>query len=454
MPNYRRLAREATQAAARLYNRNPQLYKNLAFAAGKKFIQYAAGPSTPKGQTGSAGRRNLANNQGAPVKKARSGSTASRLESLIGASPRRPPFVSMGMYPTRFTQAKSSGFAKTRSIRPNRHQIAGINYTGEFGGTTADLDMVTIGHSTCPARVMYTQMWHAVVKTLLKRADYDCISMTSGLPEAGTIAVTYKKQVDTSQVVETYTVVQNTTTASDIAAWLGDSGRGWNANGVSDSNNVEFYALHFIVKTPAVGGNYTMKEARLRLDEMSVTLKIKSSLKMQNRSTHTADAHNADTIDQVPLYGKSYEGTGSGARYLNEQGNIKSFQCDINNGVIINSRPLDMKEPPKASEFKGVTRMGKMRIEPGNIKTSVLSQTVTHKIAVWTRKLVPLLYNQFQKATLGRYRFFCMEKILDAEHTDALTIAFEHNLSITTYTKFSSRNGTVQLFESTRNITP
>ena len=35
-------------------------------------------------------------------------------------------------------------------------------------------------------------------------------------------------------------------------------------------------------------------------------------MKIQNRSTNSVDDEQSDEVDNVPLYGRSYEGTGSG----------------------------------------------------------------------------------------------------------------------------------------------
>jgi len=355
--------------------------------------------------------------------------------------------------PTR--PARSGGFFKTKKFKSNPETISGINYTGEFGGSAANANMVVIGHTTAPTTIIYKQMWIAVLKRLFKLADFDILETDTPMPFGGKIITTFKTHVDAGLGFDTFVFGSLTNTLKQIADYYADSARAWNQNFATRSNALEMFDMTWSpLRDPLVDAYLYVKTARVRLDEMVVKIGSKSTLKIQNRSTHVADAHNADTVDQVPLYGKSYEGKGTGAVWINQEHSTAHFVASGADGVIRPNPPAQMKEPPKPIEFKGTQKLGKARIDPGIIKTSALYHTASHTPSMWVRMLGPCLWNSYTSPSVGRYRFFCLEKILDADEADPLTCAYEHNIAITSSTYVFRKNATVQMFESVRNLVP
>jgi len=348
---------------------------------------------------------------------------------------------------------RSGGFLKTRKYKSNPESVSGVNYTGEFGGSASNTNMVVIGHATSPPTITYKQMWIAVLKRLFKQADFLVLDTGLVFPFGGKIVVTFKTQPDAGLTTDTCVMAGGTTTLQDLAGYYIDAARTWNQNFATRTNALEMLTMAwFPLRDPVPDAYSYVKTSLVRLDEIVVKIAAKSSFKIQNRSTHVADAHNADTVDQVPLYGKSYEGASTGTYWVNQMAVTAPFVAGRLDGVIRPIPPAAMKEPPKPAEFKGTQKMGKARIEPGYIKTSVLYHTASHTPSIWCRMLGPSVWNTYTTPQVGRYRFFCLEKILDSDEADPLTCAYEHNLAITSSTYSFRKNPTIQMFESQRNL--
>lgn len=353
----------------------------------------------------------------------------------------------------RYSSGRSDGFVTTGKFKQSRSSVTGINYTGEFGGTTSDVDMIVIGHSTAPTGIIYNQVWAAVIKKLFRLADYDILDPSVDIPVVGQIAITWKRHSDDAVQLETMGVGYEQTYPTFKALMFGlcGSAMDFNSNSGSDVQSVEFLAITFTPATPPEGAFITMHESRMRLDETIVSLSMKSTLKMQNRTVNTA-GEDENAVDNVPLYGKSYEGSGSGPYWINVDNDDTSFMANRDTGVIKTARPGEMKEPPKPSEFKGTQKTGKIRVEPGHIKTSVLTAYASHKLATWYRMCVPFEFIDKAKTHFGKYRFFCIEKILDPDHVASINCAFEHNLAITSNAKLHKTLGTIALYQSAYNL--
>lgn len=351
----------------------------------------------------------------------------------------------------RSSEARSGGFVKTRKYARKRRDITGVNYSGEFGGTTTNADMVTIGHSTGPTHILYRLAWAAVLKKLLRLADYDLLDHSKPIPAAGKFVMTYKRY--TADTLQTFSYANNGT--SDNFGDAVDYFSTFTDNSGSNVVSMEMLTLAWVPVTVNIATTpyqWTMKESRIRLDETKVTISAKSTFKMQNRSV-SVEGEDETAVDNVPLYGKSYEAGGSGAYWINEDNSDVSFIADRVNGVIKNTPDALMKEPPKPSEFKGVVKAGKIRIDPGIIKTSSLSSKATHYLSTWYRMLAPFDYVTKAKSPFGRYRFFCIEKMLDPDHAANIKCAFEHNISINTDVKMTKKkSGTVQFYQATYGV--
>jgi len=178
-----------------------------------------------------------------------------------------------------------------------------------------------------------------------------------------------------------------------------------------------------------------------------VNLYVKSSMKIQNRTINASGNLQADDVDNVPLYGKSYYGSGNYMQMNYNDFALNDAQTDIfliaPSGATVALDPPTIAdgetgtvnpftEPPKKNQLFNVKGVGKAHLDPGQIKTSVLYYQKLfslNKIFQATSG-VDDTFNQL--CNIGKYRIFCFEKMIDAvlydaEGVNAIRIAYEHD---------------------------
>ena len=143
--------------------------------------------------------------------------------------------------------------------------------------------------------------------------------------------------------------------------------------------------------------------------EMFVSVKGTSILQVQNR---TAAGGGTDTSDSSNIYANPLEGNeyfldGCGFRYklsgfdaTPASTNTYQMVAESTTGLIawgydttiFDSIGVDMwKQPPNGRAIYGCKRTSKIRLEPGHIKRSVASDTVTKSLNGWLKVLFPFL---------------------------------------------------------------
>jgi len=305
-------------------------------------------------------------------------------------------------------------------------------------------------------------VWAAVVKKLLQSANLAVPHLlykpflTLGETHYDHIRVWYKKTgVDTPADVLMDCTVD--ISIEDVVIWLCDTGRPWNNRGYSELNNFVLQRIEFepLIYQTDVGTPWDMRHARytkLDLENVTVSLSSKSAIKMQNRTVEEA-GDDENEVNNIPLYGKSFTGAGTGPQRKDQYGEQNTFVVNQTTGVIIVPENIQMREPPPPEEFNRVKMVGKVKIEPGEIKTSVLSASATHKFNIWYRGFVrswmvqssgtPPASQKFPDYAEGNYRTFFIEKML-AVGSASIKTAYEVQNNMTSFAKVTYPSNTVQ----------
>jgi len=190
-----------------------------------------------------------------------------------------------------------------------------------------------------------------------------------------------------------------------------------------------------VATTPAVG---TQTQFRLDLVKARVQMYTKSSLKVQNRTINTAGNDEEGDVDNVPMYGKQYEGNGNHIVYGNHLAGALYPSNDIlrcNADLLIQEKATNaalpqLREPPPLSVLKNAKTIAKAKLDPGEVKTSVLTWSQSALLNVVLRKttisnnLSPLVTPQH----IGKFRIFILEKMIQAVATDninGMKLAYE-----------------------------
>lgn len=337
------------------------------------------------------------------------------------------------------TNGVSSGFYKakvSRKAKKYKRQRAignkGGFYEIEDGGLVTGKTVVYLGHATNPMAQMRRQMVMAMVKALYNKAGYDFSSWNDEVPNndnvLGTMSidVLYKADNSTTTPISRVTPVIpfNATYRGVVDALIALFDVGG-----SDFNKTQFewhsWELYFQSYDPAgTSLNAPLMKAKILLQLSKVRLYSKSNLKVQNMSTG-GGGDQSNEVDRVPLYGTVYSGKGTGTVF-NGQRQVADppFICD--KGGLIKTAPTiggvdDTKEPPLISSFRGIKRGGKLLLDPGQLKTSTLTNDYTGNL----NKLWQTSVDDSQSALtwlfkkIGFFSFFGLEKMIETDPVEA-----------------------------------
>lgn len=358
--------------------------------------------------------------------------------------------------------SRSGGYLTTgikkrqwRSRRRVKMQKWGVTKTFESGSVKKADEVMYLGHTTHPAIEMRKMMWKSVFKALFKKMGYDVTDPATELPGAVTNDTIYIDYIIKPGFVPQNVNVIRSVCAMSIEA-LGEYFGGLNTNFNNQENDTDFVAVRF-----QPGTNSLYPSTNIRLEKSIVKVYVKSSLKIQNRSVTKAADNEADDVDNVPLYGRGYQGTGTCPRLIKPYNSAVTsgieFLPSHTTGVIYSGTVTEdfLKEPLFGNEWKNVKKMGKLHLDPGVIKTSVLTYYKTKYFNVMYSALKTdnggLSVNTAPK--VGKYRLFGIEKMIDAVESQPFAVAYEHDWYCGV--SFATRKAdlTVNLFEKSY-VTP
>lgn len=371
------------------------------------------------------------------------GKTARQLFRGSKSTPKRgatisstPTPRSQTMATTRMRRGKgaynsnSKGFLKTvrKSRKPKGYQAGkGITATYETGNVLGNQDIVYIGHITGPTNQILLIAMQSMVKLLLTKMNirinnlFDLMSSVK-FAVGDIFRVTYHINSTTSATTNFQVIIAVPTSFAGLSLDL--------KNLLQGITSIDWVPRSF--EYIPIGSQ--LQAASISLEALMFHYDIKSTLKIQNRSINTAGNDEADEVDNVPLYGKSIGGKGTGvvARYPNST-SPANVVGDITSGLISNvSLDDNAKEPLSGYFFPKSSQQGKVHLDPGALKTSVL----TTKRSIGLKYLLRMNYqiSGTQSITpFGSYRFFQLEKMIDTGVVINLLVAYEHNLAISCF---------------------
>lgn len=169
---------------------------------------------------------------------------------------------------------------------------------------------------------------------------------------------------------------------------------------------------------------------KVDLQDAMVDIFVKSALKIQNRSVAAAGDDELD-VNNVPVYGKLYQGKGNGA--LQRSVDNVSFlngAATGNNVNIDGSTFANFAEPPHPAEFTHVNRYTKVFVNPGHIKTNVLTFKTKINITNLFIKIYKYYWNNQTSDwfNLGVFSMFGIERViakLGGEASPGINVTYE-----------------------------
>lgn len=406
-----------------------------------------------------------------PGPKSRSNYTprSMRLLQSVGAQPSIGRIARMGI------SSKSAGKLVTSKMSARRNKkyrkrkpyvVNGVTRVIEAGGViggsgVSEVEVAWIGHAAPVYQIKYCMWWAALRKLLMKaggqvaQLSFQTVLGGAGTSPVGTVTgdlfVVNLKATESSGVTNVGFTLLAGSTVSDVITFFAET----NASLQTDTVNV----LDFTV-IPNLATN-VLGRAVLRLQTCYMKVDWKSDLKLQNRTVTVAADDTVDDVNNAPIYGKTYEGPGLGPVYKAINGG-GSFSANASTGVL--TFPIaspttnnEYSEPLEYQKFEKVTKIGKAHMDPGQIKTSVLSRTFTASFNYLLTSLNPQI-SQLATAAGNRsnlngkfshYRMFGLEKMLDASTaatSTAPSVAYELNTKIQMTIQERRDNPTAQDF--------
>lgn len=336
-------------------------------------------------------------------------------------------------------QSASSGFLSTdvkwkkggRPRKLSKFQNHGVLLTFEFGfqpfSLTSWSDSIIFGHCTFVRELYIRAAFMCLIKALFNKIDITIHNfredtMNSNIGD--TIRIRYKLDYDASTGVDTmfYNVpnpvpAYNDCVADFISQFYAITGL-----------NSDFHLIDMSYQT----NNNDAYRALIKLTNAKFKWNTKSAIKVQNR-TQFEDAPESDDIKNVPVYGKSYEGYGTGSNSFRDQNVEQQFVCGGDNGLLFKqcSSAKGLTEAPPPGYFNQVKKVGKIHLDPGQVKTSVLSHHLKCRQEHFFGHLADNISASDPLIPFGEFRFFHVEHMLKTSSTDPqLNIVGEHNLRI------------------------
>lgn len=351
------------------------------------------------------------------------------------------------------------GLRKRRYKKTTSTGNRGIMATRETGGVLAagaatanNNNTLIVGHSTTAAHLLGQQMFQVVLKMLLIKADQDVSSFTKTMTAwfsylvGSVVSVRFLNPTD-----GTFAAISHTFVGSDtfeiIANALETAYRTNVASlGVSSPHEAT------LIIPPA------SSPIRISLQDSVVNVYCKSDLKLQNRTVED-EGDDTSEPDKIPLSVRGYSGFGNGTIGL--EGSVSSYStssteiiCDNTSGAI-SKIPQEkyLQEIQPSNSFVRVRGENTFTMNPGVLKTSVLY----YKKSIRMKEYLMQLYQPVVAVNVpgvnhltrfGKFRFFMFEKVLNATvgtAQNALQVAYEHNLFISTYITTKRKTYTVPL---------
>lgn len=350
----------------------------------------------------------------------------------------------------RFGRATMGGFipkARRSAYRATRKRFqidsAGCSLTREYGGEVTDEHCVILGHATAAYELTKKIFFLGLLKKL---------SILMGQPFVRCSDVPDYADYTNDRVIVLYRGPASADAEAAITFNPGAAAYTW--ENIADyfvaqtDGLAPEYILTTIQFTPGTGGR--VKHARLNLRNAKVKYYAKSSFKFQNRTIETAGDDNAD-VDNVPVNGKQYSGKWNGSRYTGDKaGTTPIIGADTNGLIVVQAAANeDLKEPLIAQHWTNCKAAGKIRLDPGKLRTSLLTTQMTLPVnEFFSRIQSAAAGTTTSEIKLGQHTFYAMEKMICAINAVNMTFAYEHNLNLGLAVVGGTNQPTVPLFIS------
>lgn len=350
-------------------------------------------------------------------------------------------------------------------------EMKGVSRNLEYASTqdSTTQQTVIIGHSTVVSEQILRIAIGAVLKKLFQKMQLEVTSWndvlsTNDFTVGDVFQFSARRAPNAALTTFSYTLV-----LADVDTALGFNNlvtkiisnlRNY-VNSTFDGLNLANEGLRFgSVKYVPLG---TLKHplTELSLIGCKISMLAKSDLKIQNQSVTVSTDNQADNVNNVPIYGKSYQGSGTGFQVTLPRTtaiagmlDTRMYNVERNRGIIIENGTSSnlLLEPWQRGQFRGAKQDGKLGINPGEIKTSSLSQTMTITLDRIVRDCCQQVTNTAAAEAnpsikFGKFRMMILDKVIGGTGFTGVKISYEHNYYIAGYFQPGYSTATVPYYE-------
>lgn len=428
-------------------------------------IKYAGplGQAYSYGQVALRGIRAISRRNKYVQKRRAAGKQKSKSSAATQTSVLKKMGASMSKSSGRFTTGKAD------NVVLNKFLNQGVIIHREIGDVVSDAtkDVVYLAHSCCPKRTVIRAAYAAMVKYLCKKAGIKIKSWESpiliGSNIPARLEIQYKENDGRTVLTKAFTmpVTHNLLlVCQDFWAWL-------------DTLNATVFPQQWLRLTyyHDIGtiGSSRLLAYDIDLTTCGIEVYGTSHLKIQNRTINSTGNDQADDVDNVPIYGRSYDVRYNGTTFRDYNSPLTvgnpQLRTDSDYGVMNFADQTGLatdstlyKEVAQPSQFVGVLSHGNAHLDPGEIKTSTIN---FHKTISFNRLITLYKTKGLQSPGIefyfGKTRIFGFEKMINAvalNETNQYKIAFESDLKVGAICHIKENHQTALLTESTTGNTP
>lgn len=330
-------------------------------------------------------------------------------------------------------QTLSSGkFPNGKKVKPFGH-AAGATIINEWHGIAtsdnAEKRVVTIGCASCPQLKVIETIAFALVKVLAFKMGRPFRNFNEVIPDVNVGAQMYFEYRRSN--------ASNATTNNVFYTFA--AGGTWLLAATGLYNSFIAFNGEFII-TRLVFLN-SVESWYVNVNDAMVRVSVKGDLKLQNRSVTITTDNEADDVNNVPLYGKMFQGSGSGLYKLpntSSTSNEGIFANEVTGVITRNVATNTLTEPPLGYEFYDKKPLiAKAHLDPGQIKTATVQNTFVMPLnkCIMDYFVAGSRTNLVRSTKMGTYKVFVLEKLMEPfgsadVNRSELTVAYEYNLKL------------------------
>lgn len=354
-----------------------------------------------------------------------------------------------GSTPYRKKMGLSTGFykgkfAKPRKLKPNAEDKAlrsGYHMTRETFGIVEDDHCCYIAHNTFTLPEFVKCMVGASIRELFKLHGYPINNRSQtllsafGTPDAFRIRVTQFNDITAVEGAATYDITATQSLTDVVTAFTGF--RDIFLNYLNNYNVDKPFRLTLLI--PDGPAPYTYRTvANMDLNHMVFTLDVESQICIQNRTLGAnAGTGDADRVDNQPVVGRMYQF---------RHGEPRMQQPDVGASVALNSIQetglklfkstvlgVAFQEPPTPKFWSNCNKSTTIRLNPGEIKKSLLYHTYKGTLATLAKKLTirnSAVGTRQMTGVPGKCQLFALEEKIRTNSDNKLTINYERQIKV------------------------